>query len=341
MARLSGRPLLDTHADRPLFAGRDRELQRLEDAYRQGLNTLLVGEHGSGRTSLLRQLELRLRTDGGTPVYLDAGGFPEPAELVVVLRERLTGPQVEQVFHLFPPSLFREKTVWSSGGKILNEIDLLRTRLTESDVNTPGVVLLDQPDAKAAHTLFGRLRDEIWGLPLVWVVAVDPGRRATVLQPPADAFFESIVELAPLSDDAAAHLIQRRMPEAPLPPELLDWVVRGGQGVPRRLLTLAREAQCGDAELIAERDAQRVALDARLHELPPSARAVLDALRAIGGPVSASDGHLLTRLGWSRSRTTQVLRQLEGEALVTRSAAADTGTPGRPRVLYELAQAAR
>jgi predicted ArsR family transcriptional regulator len=52
------------------------------------------------------------------------------------------------------------------------------------------------------------------------------------------------------------------------------------------------------------------------------------------GPLSASDERLLRRLGWTRERAVQVLKQLEGAGLVTTSL--QKGPSGRPRKLYGL-----
>ena len=51
------------------------------------------------------------------------------------------------------------------------------------------------------------------------------------------------------------------------------------------------------------------------------------------GPVSASDKRLLDRLGWTRPRAAQVLKQLEDAGLLVVTEEAPDG-PGRPRKLY-------
>ena len=69
---LSDRPLLDTLTDAGLFVDRAAELATLGRAARQGLNALVVGSRGMGKTSLLRQLVFRLRVDGLAVVFVDA-----------------------------------------------------------------------------------------------------------------------------------------------------------------------------------------------------------------------------------------------------------------------------
>jgi DNA-binding PadR family transcriptional regulator len=57
-------------------------------------------------------------------------------------------------------------------------------------------------------------------------------------------------------------------------------------------------------------------------------------LAALGG-ASASDERLLKRLGWTRGRAVQVLKQLEEKGIVTASMRPVEGG-GRPRKVYEL-----
>ncbi len=73
------------------------------------------------------------------------------------------------------------------------------------------VVLLDSvgsPDVM--QHLFGRWRDEVWQLPLLWVVAGHRADRSRYLQPPADSFFDAVIEVGELDKDEAADLLRRR-----------------------------------------------------------------------------------------------------------------------------------
>src|SRR5207237_290633 len=71
------------------------------------------------------------------------------------------------------------------------------------------VLLIDEPPSgEIGHTLFGRLRDEVWQLPFLWVVAIDEHQRAALTRPPADAFFPVVLELKPLDPKDALELLQ-------------------------------------------------------------------------------------------------------------------------------------
>jgi hypothetical protein len=73
------------------------------------------------------------------------------------------------------------------------------------------MILLDDPDADQAAVLFGRLRDELWQLPAWFTAAVNPTVEAASLQhPPADAFFDDRIELAPFGPDDATEMLRLR-----------------------------------------------------------------------------------------------------------------------------------
>jgi DNA-binding MarR family transcriptional regulator len=162
--------------------------------------------------------------------------------------------------------------------------------------------------------LFGQLRDELWSIRATWVVAADARERAGYLRSPASEFFETVVTLKPLSSSDSLELLHRRARDAQVPEGALERIARLAEGNPRRLIELARES------LIEGRDLDQAAgLRAvrakRTTSLGEAAVRLVEYLDAHGG-ASASDDRLLAELGWSRSRATQVLRQLENAGLV-------------------------
>jgi hypothetical protein len=52
-----------------------------------------------------------------------------------------------------------------------------------------------------AHSMFGRLRDEMWGIGLRWLVVGEPAGLDSYLTPPADSFFAEIVPIRPVLRD--------------------------------------------------------------------------------------------------------------------------------------------
>lgn len=325
--RLSARPLLDNAADAGLFLRRP-ELDRIELNCRNGVNSLVVGGRGMGKTSLLRHLTYTLREQGQAhATFVDARPTGNAAGVVWLLGVELgrTLPAVaERVRRQLDPSspahLGRE-------GELISAVRALRPSADDEERNR--VILVDSlPPGETAHTLFGRLRDELWQLPYTWVVAVDEDRRGEVLTPPADVFFEDIIELEPLSDEEQAEVISRRLE----PGEVTPWRLREPEeGNPRTLLEATRLA-------VRHKDPgkqlQAMALrELEVHRLGRAASMLYAELEGLG-PSSASDEDLLNRLGWSRQRAAQVLTDLEENGLVR--ATMRPGPSGRPRKTFEI-----
>src|SRR5439155_8207693 len=116
-------------------------------------------------------------------------------------------------------------------------------------------------------TLFGRLRDELWELPLVWLVAADERGAGLYREPPADAFWQRVVTLPGLEESAAAELLRRRLGEEQLTDAVMQQLIDAASGNPRRLITLAHDvvAEGADPAALVERDR---ALQERIKSLP-------------------------------------------------------------------------
>ncbi len=316
------RPLLDVASDVDLFVGRESELARLRRSIDLGLNVAVVGEPGSGKSSLLRRLawsERRERADRPEPVQFSASGAPDVGALLRELLRRVAGDEAAAAAQL-------------AGSAPTALLERLATVLPERLL-----VVVDDLPADRGRELFGSLRDEVWRLGADWVVAVDVAEADALLRPPADVFFETVVRLGPLSADAAHDLLRRRGVE--LSYGDAEALVRLSGGNPRRLVDLARAVVADGraaSELVAE-DADR---HRRLAALGGPARALVQVLADVG-PASPSDPDLQRRMGVTRPRLVALFRQLQEAGMVVellpdRAA----GTPGRPRTRYALTGAA-
>jgi len=323
---ISGRPLLPS-VDRKYIVERP-EAEILIRQVELGLNTLVLAERGMGKTTLLRDVEARLASGPRIDVvYIDARRLADPATILLAVRDALIGPRTPMGDSLRMATLpFTPVPV-----EVRNE-QALRVIRELVDAKTRGCVLLDDPDTETAHRLFGRLRDELWQAGTVWVVAGEAMRRQQYLTPPADAFFERVLKLAPLTDTQQEQLIRKRL-ERTDDRRLAG--VRAENGSPRSLLAALREATDVDdvAALLGRRaDRQQRVAD----ELGPLA-SMMHAEIEDGVAASASDPEWLQRFGVSRQRAQQVLSALERERLVR----ADRlpGPNGRPRKVYRRLEA--
>jgi hypothetical protein len=150
------------------------------------------------------------------------------------------------------------------------------------------------------------------------------------LRPPADAFWEQVLELD-LTDDQAVELIRRRADRE------IDWEHELASAVgphPRRLIAAAQRIEAGQqtAPAVAEEYSRR---RDRLAEQSAMSRRLFHELEDLG-PMSPSDPRLLRRIEASRPAIDRGLRELE-KAGLARSYFQPDG-PGRPRKIYELTQ---
>lgn len=290
-----GRPLLDTKPDAALFAGRGSELDRLLPAARAGRNVLVVADRGAGTTSLLHQFARHARRT--RPVLTPRFRNAATARTPTDLLRGLFGDPDRPPTPSGPYPAFGEY----------------------HDLPAGTVAIVDNISADLARDLFGRLRDEVWAIPATWVVSCPTHQQAAILEPPADAFFDVVLTVGHLSEIEARDLLVRRG----APADRLAELVTAGGGNPRQLIRALGAAESGERPATARR--------ARLSRPAAMLLGELDSL----GSASASDAELQHRLGWTRSRLTQVFRELLAAGMVT--AGQVKGGIGRPRTVYRVA----
>lgn len=336
---LSGRPLLDNRPDHELFVDRVDEMAHVRAALNQGLNCLVVGERGSGKTSLVRALMFQARQDADPQeqslpelLYVSGAGAQSASELLAraadVLAQHQGDPRADRV----PGAT---GALPGAVGAVPGAAAGLIAELGERAARGRVIMALDDTPAGAGNALFGTLRDELWSIDLRWLVTVAIPDKGALLRPPADAFFESQVELAALPVGASIEILRRRMGD--VPDRLLEEAAEIGGGNPRRLLDVARELG-GD---YSKWPAFSMAVEERnkaLAALGRSAQMLALELEALGG-ASASDDRLLSRIGWTRPRAVQVLAEMEKAGLVT--ASSEKTGQGRPRKVYRVVSPAQ
>ena len=331
-------PLAQSRADQRRFIDRARETDLIVRAASASQPVLLLGEHGSGRTSLLNHAAwLLARKEQPRDAVLVSGEVArDAAQLLGVLvarAQRLAGPRRSRAAWIddlralsMPDGPFGE----AARPAILMElVDLLGERL--ADLERPVCLMVDGIAPAVAHGLFGSLRNELWALEgASWVVAGDSVVEPLYLEPPADAFFEQTVTLGPLSDAAAAKLLRAHAPD--LTDAQVEEAIAVGDGNPRRLLRAATEIEAGLPPSSASADQ----LAGKAVEVAgPLAGALVDYL-AIHGPAAASDQTMLRQIGASRQRASQLMHKLESAGLLETIEKHEPGRRGRPARRFAL-----
>lgn len=309
MASLSNRPLLSTSADRDLVVERTAELDVTTDAVARGLNVLLTGEPGAGTTTTIHQLLRRLPRDGAVhPRFVNAAMLLSPEDL---LHESL-GELVPSMAVVGGASSYSRFA-----------------RFTEVPADV--IVLVDNAPLELLRDAFADHRDEMWQVPVNWVVSCREQDRATLLGTPAADFFDVVIELGPLTDVQAASLLRRRTTKDELGARALRIAVETGEGNPRALVRAARKIVL---ERVAPEDLQRSAyLRTEVARELSRPAAMLLAELVERGPSSASDVALQSATGWTRSRLVQVFNELDRAGAVDSEEHSD-GRSGRPRKVF-------
>jgi hypothetical protein len=313
--RFRDRPLLPSGVDAELYVRRRLEGDLLA-VLNSGRNVLLLGEAGSGKTTLLRRVADELDLAGRQAVVINAGLVADVEGLLALIRSELSGDAGDA------------GGVRPSGDLGAASLLVAVRRLRRDE---PAAILIDGLlDPDVAYDLFGRLRDELWELGHVWLVAVRPRDSAALRTPPADAFWGAVVEIPPLSADETTELLRRGLDEDEYR-RAADQVISGAH--PRTVIRAAQAAMVGST---GASEASRVEeLMLRASRLGRSEEMAILELIGIGHPVSAHDPELLQRLGWSRPYAQRVLSKLEDERLLRSIPERGSDRPGRPRKLYE------
>jgi energy-coupling factor transporter ATP-binding protein EcfA2 len=335
---MSAQPLAQSRADQRRFVDRTRETDALLRAIAASQPVLLLGERGSGRTSLLNHVAWLLARQ------------KEPRQTVVVSGELATNPSqllgvlIARVQRLAEPGGSRARWIEdlralsmpdgpfgrvAQPAILIELVDLLGEGLAA--LERPVCLMVDGIAPTVAHGVFGSLRNELWALPgPAWVVAGDSAAETLYLESPADAFFEHTVRLGPLTDPDAAKLLRAHVPE--LVAADIERAIAVAEGNPRRLLRAAGDIQAGVAPADAKTDelAQQAAGLAG-----PLAGALLTYVAATG-PTSASDETMLRHIGASRQRASQLMHELEAAGLLETIEQHEPGRRGRPPRRFAL-----
>lgn len=313
------RPLAPDGIDSGLYVSRPEVEEEILAPLRSGRNVLLLGEAGAGKSTLLRKAAGELERQQRPVVFVNGAVAENATELLELvdagLQERL--PQDS------PPAAAQQ------GSQAVRLLGTVRSLAREQPVT---VVVDDLGRPEVGYDVFGRLRDELWALGHVWLLALRPRDSGPARTPPADAFWGRVVEIPPLDYEQTEALLRRGLSDEEQRRLSDDRLLAGAH--PRFLIRWAQDRLEHDQEANGERAAPQWQLEQACLIGRSEAMAVAELL-GIGRPVSAHDPELLERLGWSRPYAQRILSGLEEHGLL-RSIPERGDRQGRPRKLYEL-----
>lgn len=328
---IGSRPLYDNRADAQRFV-HPPAWEPAVRAIERGLNAAVIGPRGVGKTSLLRQLQLVLRENEETVAFVDATAVGEVLELAGRVRDALLG----QPAPVLAGASVAAEAFRAQPSPVAGASRALGALLREIGQAQAAVILVDaSASAEATYGLFGRMRDVLWQQEHRWVLAMEDTDRATALKPPADAFFDTVILLEPWPTNQLIDLLARRGdPHEPWPRDLIASAASGAQGSPREAVRALSDAVVYGRDPAAVLDARGRLLDRASEHGRPAAMLMAELLDR--GQASPSDEDLQRTLGVTRSRLTQMFRELLADQLVSAESERPDG-PGRPRVVYRPA----
>jgi energy-coupling factor transporter ATP-binding protein EcfA2 len=317
---------------------RRRETEAIIRAIEASQAVLLLGERGSGRTSLLNHVAwlLARREEPRQTVIVSGELASSPSQLLGVLVARVgrlaepgntRGSWIDDLRVLSMPDGPFGQVVQPA--IVIELVDLLGERLAA--LKRPVCLMIDGIAPTVAHGVFGGLRNELWALANAsWVVAGDTTGEALYLEPPADAFFERTIRIGPLTDSDAKKLLRAHLPDV-MEAEIAQ-AVAVGEGNPRRLLRAAADIQAG----VAPADAKTNDLKQQARKLAGPLAGALVGYLADHGPAAASDQTMLRQICASRQRASQLMHELEAAGLLETIEQHEPGRRGRPARRFGL-----
>ena len=129
-------------------------------------------------------------------------------------------------------------------------------------------------------------------------MAIDDADRATALKPPADAFFDTVIALAPTGIEDLLTILHKRTDE--LPGSALAQIAADVRGNPRAAIRSANDALVHGYDTAGELSARAQLLDRAAQLGRPQGMLMAELLDL--GQASPSDEVLLKRLGLTRAR---------------------------------------
>jgi MarR family len=324
---LSQRPL--GSAD-PLYVARPDAERALGRALALGLNVAVVGDAGTGKTTLVRTV-LGAEPNPRRIVCVDGHG-----SLVSEIVDRIAegfGWRRKQ-YRLEPKhevtgalgSMIKHVPIEPDPARIdTDDLPFLASVIAEAprvlefaEFDGPWVCIIDTPPAGAIEELFGKHRERLWDLPVQWVLIT----HTNPLPAAANLFFETKVTVTELPVDLANKLVALRLSASGAVSRtdavrLATTIASHVATRPRDLVAAARDAVLHDNGNAEERFKVQGQLTERAAAIGRGHAMLMAELISLGG-AHASDAELRQRLGYSRPRMVQLLNELHDAGLVER-----------------------
>ena len=348
----SPRPLQSMGDDESFFVNVD-EIQKIHLAIETNENALIIGERGSGKTSLLNHLKYEYTNSEKDkqiiPVQLNLlriENFNQTTFLETLINNifdsaikfRTKGEKIRSILEKLGPSGNVDENIRSfpitiegniSYGRKEVDYESLVERLERlvhalQNRNIQIFIIIDDGDkihSELIWNVFRGLRDTLWDLKVSLVLSILPDQVSEITKPPLDQFFSYWIKMKPYGQMKTHDLISKRVKFAKQKIELSDdalaRIVQDTKGNPRSIISMMKrifESKRKTNE-ITEKIVEELGTPYQL-ELNNIESSVINYL--VHNPhVSASSEDFSESLGVTRSRLAQILYELKQKGLIT------------------------
>ena len=317
-----------------MYISRPEPEGRLRRAVELGLNVVVAGPPGIGKTTLTRQV---LSGHGPPPdgrlIWVDGVGS-RPHDLVERIalafgwdrpttrwrsKSSLMAILGEEVAVKPDPERIEPDDVELLEGAVHDAPQHFDLSVSASETSSDWIVVVDSPPARAFDELWIKHRERLWALPIRWIVL----SARTPIPTEAKIFFDVEVSLEEFDSETAFTLIHSRLQASGAVSterarRLTHAIVGQVPARPRDLIIAARDSVLSEGREAEARYARYSRLSDKASAMSRAHAMVLAELIAARGGY-ASDTDLQRRTGYSRQRLAQVLDDLFRAELVKRA----------------------
>lgn len=332
LSKTSLRPLFPTKYDQSFFVNREKELSSIKSSMRSNLNLLLLGNRGSGKTSLLNHAYHNLRNDKKFILIL-VNILPKGISDTESFLNELASSCAKEARNTDRDFYEKYRNAFARAIGLEGFETIMSILLRE---NKQPVFLIDGFDhnSKLCYDIFSSLREIFWETKSTFIITGDVQQKNVYLKPPVDAFFDKVLEIGKLSSKDIKELFEHRIGKNEISEKVFSALAEHNSDSVTDLILIIRENIEKDnskfdtilqthnsftfgASIISPDQSNFQQSDENF-KISPMRKEVLRYLR-MNGPTSASDEKFQEDMGVSRSRLAQMLLRLTSRGLLIKS----------------------
>jgi len=209
LSKTSLRPLFPTKYDQTFFVNREKEMTSIKSSIRSNLNLLLLGNRGSGKTSLLNHTYYNLKNDTKIILML-VNILPKGISGTESFLNELASSCAKEVKNRDPGLYSRYQNGFLRATGLEGFEEMMSILIKE---NKQPVFLIDGFDhnSKLCYDIISSLREIFWETKSTFIITGDIQQKNVYLKPPVDAFFDKVLEIGKFSSKDVRELFEHRI----------------------------------------------------------------------------------------------------------------------------------